>query len=96
MNPNEYYSREEKEVMRQQLEDSEPAAKERGWTPGPDSHEIFVEAMEYQSKDFPQQREITCPRCGSGVKDIGNRDEITIDWAAECSCGWWRNISIPI
>lgn len=28
--------------------------------------------------------------------DNGKRDEITQDWIAECVCGWWRSIVLPI
>lgn len=43
-----------------------------------------------------QRREITCPNCHAKVMDNGKRDEITQDWIAECVCGWWRSIVLPI
>ena len=43
-----------------------------------------------------QRREITCPHCGEKIVDNGKRDEITQDWIAECVCGWWRSLVLPI
>jgi hypothetical protein len=43
-----------------------------------------------------QRREITCPKCGAKVVDNGKRDEITQDWNAECACGWWRSLVLPL
>ena len=40
-------------------------------------------------------RQSECPKCGTKVEDIGEKDELGCTWFIECRCGWWRELYMP-
>ena len=40
-------------------------------------------------------RQGECPKCGTKVEDIGEKDELGCTWFIDCQCGWWREAYMP-
>ena len=40
-------------------------------------------------------RQIECPKCGTQLRDQGEKDELGCTWFADCQCGWWRELYMP-